>query len=47
MMGPEMMTATGRWMMADMDAVCLLTVLVLVLLLAAAALIEYLRSPGG
>ncbi len=45
MMGPEMMTAVGGWMMFGMGAVCLLAVLVL--LLAVAALIKYLRSPGG
>lgn len=38
MMGPEMMTAVGGWMMFGMGAVCLLAV---------AALIKYLRSPGG
>ncbi|MGR3463280.1 hypothetical protein [Limimaricola sp.] len=45
MMGPEMMPAMGGWMMAGMGAICLLVVLVL--LLAAAALVKYLRSPGG
>ena len=44
MMGPEMMTAGGGWMMLGMGAICLLGVLVL--LLAAAALIKYLRQPG-
>ena len=45
MMGPEMMTAMGGWMMLGMGTICLLAVLVL--LLAAAALIKYIRSPGG
>ena len=45
MMGPEMMTAMGGWIMSGMGAVCLLAVLVL--LLASAALIKYLCSPGG
>lgn len=45
MMGPEMRTAMGGWMMSGMGAVCLLAVLVL--LLATAALIKYLRRPGG
>ncbi|MCP1170218.1 hypothetical protein [Limimaricola litoreus] len=45
MMGPGMMTASGGWMMLGMGAVCLLAVLVL--LLAAAALIKYLRRSDG
>ncbi len=46
MAGPEMLTAmAGGWVMFGMGAVCLLAVLVL--LLAAAGLIKYLRCPGG
>ncbi|WP_334061224.1 hypothetical protein [Limimaricola cinnabarinus] len=41
-----MLTAmAGGWVMFGMGAVCLLAVLVL--LLAAAGLIKYLRCPGG
>ncbi len=45
-MGPEMMAAMGGPMiMIGMGLICLLGVLAL--LLAVAALIKYLRSPGG
>ena len=42
---PMMMTGGGRWMMVGMGIVWLLTILVLVL--GIAALIKYLRSGRG